>query len=130
MFGEWEIVVDKKGDVTIFAVGSLMLKNALEISKKANVKVNVINARFVKPVDEKMLEKFINDRQWIVMEENVMQGGLGSEITRFVAGRKSKPQIKLFGVNDIFVKQGTIAEQLGECGMSVNDVLAFIHNAE
>lgn len=108
--GTWQML--KKGkDAYIITYGDL-IENALEISKQSKYSIGVINARFIKPVDIKMLNK-INVPIY-VYEEATQIGSLGSYL-KTITDKK----ITIFGIKDKFIKQGTRKQILEELGLDV-----------
>ena len=83
-YGKSEIIYKEK-DIALLAVGS-MVEVAVEIREALKAKgysVTLVNARFVKPVDEKLLENLNENHRLIVtMEENVLNGGFGERVLR------------------------------------------------
>lgn len=73
-----------------------------------NIDVMVMNARFVKPLDRRLISAAASAIQRIItIEENVLQGGFGSAVLEFlnVVGMPNV-RVKRLGIPDIFVEQG------------------------
>ena len=71
----------------MLAVGSMVkeAEKARELLKKRGYNVSLINARFVKPFDEKCVMNLAKDHKLLVtIEENVMNGGFGEQVLKFV----------------------------------------------
>lgn len=101
-------------DVAVIAVGTLV-NNALkaaELLEKEGILAEVVNARFVKPIDKKMLSAVAGRFQRIVtIEENSIVGGFGSGVLEAYAELGlSNLTIKLIGLPDGFIDHGTPAE--------------------
>lgn len=123
--GTWETV--REGDyAAVLAIGPMVevAEQAAELLKREGLNVRVINARFVKPLDEKMLLSLVKERlPLLVLEEGSEQGGLGSAILEFYARQGVQPvSIRLAGVPDIFVEHATIQEQREVCGLTAEAV--------
>ncbi len=127
VLGKWETLVDSKANITIFAVGPNMVSLALKAAKNSQVKVNVINAHFIKPMDEDMLRSKLNDKKWITLEENQKSGGLGEAVAAFSA-ENSGPVVKIMAVSDAFIPHMTIDEQLAVCGFTVENLSNIIES--
>jgi 1-deoxy-D-xylulose-5-phosphate synthase len=119
--GSWETV--REGErVAVLAVGP-MVQEALEAAdllRQHGISLRVINARFLKPLDEAMLLELAQGRyQLITMEEGVRLGGFGSAVQEFYAdqGIFNIP-IKCMAVPDEFIEHGTIQEQRQEAGLT------------
>ncbi|MFO7815568.1 MAG: 1-deoxy-D-xylulose-5-phosphate synthase [Halanaerobiales bacterium] len=102
------------GDILIIAIGSMVhpALKAVENLEKMGIKAEVIDARFVKPLDEKMFrEKFVNYDKIVTVEENVLNGGFGSSILEFIERENIKSTVlKRIGLPDEFVTHGTMRE--------------------
>nr|WP_221401228.1 1-deoxy-D-xylulose-5-phosphate synthase [Paenibacillus phyllosphaerae] len=123
--GKWETV--REGDSSIIiAVGPMVqvAEEAAEQLKRDGQNVRVINARFIKPLDEAMLLQLAKDGlQIIVLEEGTELGGLGSAILEFYSkqGINGVP-IRIIGVPDRFIEHGSIKEQRQETGLTAERV--------
>ncbi|BAK80963.1 1-deoxy-D-xylulose-5-phosphate synthase [Candidatus Arthromitus sp. SFB-rat-Yit] len=107
-FGSW--TVEKEGnDLTILTFGP-MLKVAHDIYdffKTKDISIKIVNARFIKPMDEDMLHKIFKSNMPIVtIEEACKIGGFGSGICEFAIKHKYKNDIEVFGIEDNFFHQG------------------------
>ncbi|WP_187434058.1 1-deoxy-D-xylulose-5-phosphate synthase [Paenibacillus methanolicus] len=123
--GSWETV--REGDSSvILAIGPMVAvaEEAAEQLKREGQNVRIVNARFVKPLDEAMLLQLAKEGQsMIVLEEGSEQGGLGSAILEFYSQRGiSGLNIRIIGVPDVFVEHGSIKEQRQETGLTAERV--------
>ena len=108
-YGKWEII-NKGEKVAIIATGK-MVQKAYIANIKYNLNVSIINAMFIKPLDEKYLLKLIKMKYNILtIEDNILNGGLGSLITMFLVNHEYNGKIKNIGFNDKFIEQGSIDE--------------------
>jgi len=111
--GKAEIMTDP-GDILILAVGSMVYPSleAVKDLKKMGINAEVIDARFIKPLDENLLrKKFVNYNKVITVEENVLNGGFGSAVLEFIENENIKTiSVKRMGLPDEFVTHGTQAE--------------------
>ena len=118
--GAWERV--KEGDkATILAVGSRMLDLALKVANQSQG-VGVVNARSIKPLDEKMLLD-IKDTTVITLEENSVIGGFGSLVGSFYLQNGLSTKVVSKGAKDEFIKHGTINDQLRDSRLTIEDIL-------
>ena len=100
-------------DVALLAVGSMVqfAINASEKLSKDGISAEVINMRFIKPLDEKMLDEIAaHHKKIITLEENTIVGGFGSGVTEYFAQKNYKNDILVMGLPDAFVEHGTQAE--------------------
>jgi 1-deoxy-D-xylulose-5-phosphate synthase len=94
-------------DVAILAIGSMVepALQAAELLARDGIKAGVVNARFAKPLDEKLIRKLAGETGRIVtVEENVMAGGFGSAVNELLAPGSVK--VKTIGLPDEFIEHG------------------------
>ena len=118
--GEWELL-SSGSDVMIFAVGRMVqsaMQTAIELVGK-QIHAGVVDARFIKPMDEKLLAETARKTRLIVtLEENVLPGGFGEGVMDALARMGIEVPVFPMGVPDRFIGHGTVAEQLEECALS------------
>jgi len=129
--GSWEIL-KKGGDLAFLAVGT-MVANALiaaERLEKEGHPVTVINCRFIKPLDEKMLVELSNEYLHIVtIEENVASGGFGQQVSGFVARKKCQNfSITHLTIPDTFIEHGSRSILLDNIGLSPEKIYQTYFN--
>ena len=126
--GEWELLADG-GDVMILAVGR-MVELALTVSIELNGKelsCGVVDARFVKPMDAQRLEWAVGRAALLVtLEEGVVRGGFGSQVLGYLADKGLKASVLTLGLPDRFVEQGSVGEQMEDCGLTRDQVCCKI----
>jgi 1-deoxy-D-xylulose-5-phosphate synthase len=107
--GEAEIVRDGS-DVLLLAVGNAVYPAlaAAEKLEQENIQAMVVNARFVKPLDRRLISSLAaRIPKIITIEENVLQGGFGSSVLEFLNKAEiHRVKLRMLGVPDIFVEQG------------------------
>ena len=123
--GTWEKLRDGK-QLAILAVGS-MVYPALQASaelEKQGINAEVINARFVKPLDEKMLLSILKRFDKIIsVEENALSGGFGSAVMEFAEAHDvTEPVIKRMGIPDRFIEHGSRGQLLGDLGLDKDGI--------
>lgn len=115
--GTWEHLRDGEGVVAL-AVGSMVpiAEQVLERFSMEGVRLGLVNARFIKPLDTEMLETLMEEYDHLVtVEENALIGGFGSRIQEYAAGAV---EITRIGVPDRFIPHGSRAELLDLIGLS------------
>ena len=125
-WGKSELVFKtERTHATIFAVGT-MVQPAIEAARMLLTKrifVNVINARFVKPIDEEMLRLEASKvRLLVTCEEGALNGGFGSAVADFFADEKISVPLVRLGIADNFVEHGARAELLELCGLTAKNI--------
>jgi len=97
------------GDAAIFAIGSMVApaEQAAAELEKQGISVTVVNARFVKPLDNALAEIAARTKNIVTVEENTLKGGFGSEVAALLqkAGLNDVRMINL-GLPDKFIEHG------------------------
>jgi 1-deoxy-D-xylulose-5-phosphate synthase len=105
--GNWQILKEGK-DAVVLSVGNcceIALNAAKELSKE-NIDIEVVNARFIKPLDYNYLEKLASFNSIITIEENAEIGGFSSLIAQYLAIKSIFVPFKSIGLPDEFIEQG------------------------
>ncbi|WP_078545837.1 1-deoxy-D-xylulose-5-phosphate synthase [Litchfieldia alkalitelluris] len=128
--GSWEVLKDGQ-DIAILTFGTT-IPMALEAAEKLeaeDVSVKVINARFIKPLDEDMLHGlFASKMPILTIEEAVLQGGFGSAVIEFAHDKGYyQSTIDRMGIPDKFIEHGNVNELLEEIGLTTEDVQKRVH---
>lgn len=96
--------------------------------------VTVVNMRWVKPLDKALLDVLLaqGTTHIVTLEEHVIMGGAGSAVNEYLLASAAPPvSILNLGIPDRFIAHGSPEEQLADCGLDVEGVLAqvvdFIH---
>ncbi|NJD01369.1 MAG: 1-deoxy-D-xylulose-5-phosphate synthase [Ruminiclostridium sp.] len=119
------------GDITVAAVGNTVetALKAAELSKAFGISVEVLNARFVKPVDLDMIEaSAAKTGKIITMEDNIISGGFGSSILEGLCSRGVNARIKLLGFPDMPVLQGSRSSLFKEYGLDAESLACEIRS--
>jgi 1-deoxy-D-xylulose-5-phosphate synthase len=123
--GSWEVL--KEGDdVAILTFGTTipMALEAWEILAKSGVSARVINARFIKPLDFKMLnELYAQNMPILTLEEAILQGGFGSAVLEHAADNQASVLIDRMGIPDCFIEHGSVTKLLEEIGITTPDLV-------
>ena len=119
--GKGEIIT-KGSDITIVAIGK-MVAYAVEVANKLkndNISVEVINARFAKPFDKKLIDKSLEKTKLLVtIEDNNVHGGFGESLDSELSNTKKVINI---GYPDEFIKHGTVNEIEEKYHMDVESI--------
>lgn len=127
--GSWEKL--KKGKhLAILAVGSMVYPalDACSELQKEGVDAELVNARFVKPLDEKMLHSvFKRFDKVLTVEENVLSGGFGSAVLEFTEAHDlNDVMVKRMGIPDGFVEHGSRAQLLSDLGLDQDGIVRMV----
>ncbi|MFH2004866.1 MAG: 1-deoxy-D-xylulose-5-phosphate synthase [Bacteroidota bacterium] len=108
--GKAEILTTGK-DVAILAVGSMVTHSlqAAEILSEQGIDCEIVNMRFVKPLDEQLLfNLFKRFNRIITVEEGCVKGGFGSAVLEFISQNNiNNLSVMNLGIDDSFVTQGS-----------------------
>lgn len=119
---EW---ICKGKDIAVFAVGS-MVKTAeavLEDLKLAGFQASLINARFVKPIDEEaVLEACRNHKLIVTLEENVASGGFGEKVLACLNQHGMTTECLNFTIPDAYVEHGNVDILKKEIGLDLDSI--------
>ncbi|RLQ98283.1 1-deoxy-D-xylulose-5-phosphate synthase [Falsibacillus albus] len=123
--GSWEVL--RKGtDAAILTFGTTipMAMEAADQLESSGISVKVINARFIKPLDEKMLTELLSQEMPILtIEEAVLQGGFGSAVLEFAHDHGyHHAAIDRMGIPDCFIEHGSVGKLLEEIGLTSEQV--------
>ena len=122
--GRSEVLFEGK-DIALLAVGS-MVKTGVQVRKmlmEDGENPTLVNARFVKPLDEKLLSRLTQKHKlFVTMEENVATGGFGSQVADYM--RRMHPEVRVLTIAlpDSFIEHGNpekLKEKAGIDGVSV-----------
>jgi 1-deoxy-D-xylulose-5-phosphate synthase len=106
--GTWEMINEGKG-FAIIATGSMVeqAQEALSLLRKNGLQPIFVNARFVKPLDVKMLKELARKVKTIItVEENTCHGGFGSSVFQYYSDQESNVMVHCIGLPDSFVEHG------------------------
>lgn len=124
--GTWE-VLREGNDAAILTFGTTipMAMEAAVLMEKKGISVRVVNARFIKPLDEEMLHAILNDNIPIItVEEAVLQGGFGSAVLEFAHDHGyHDAKIDRMGIPDRFIEHGSVNKLLEEIGLTTENLV-------
>ena len=100
-----------------------LVELAEQLSQTEKLEVGVVNARFIKPLDYKLLDELAQCQvPLIVYEESAMIGGLGTAILEYYNETNQVVDMKRMGVPDLYVQHGSVPEVLEELHLSLQDI--------
>jgi len=117
-------------DAVIFALGSMVAPalGAAQILLRDDIYLEVINARFAKPLDTDMIrEKTKHFKAIFTVEDGIVNAGFGSAVCEFIQNNcDDTPAIKNFGLPDKFLSHGKRESILSRCGLSAHGIAVSI----
>ena len=119
---EW---ITREGGIALFAVGS-MVKTAEEVQTLLHEKgyrASIINARFIKPIDEEAVLSACEDHDMIVtMEENVLSGGFGEKVLTCLNDHEKQIKCVMAAIPDAYVEHGNVELLKKEIGLDAASI--------
>lgn len=127
-YGKGEILYGGK-DIALLAVGSMVstAEHVRDKLKEEGIQCTLANGRFIKPVDEDLVRILAQTHDLIVtLEENVLKGGFGLEVTAFV--HKNYPHVKVLNIAlpDAYVEHGNVSLLRESLGIDSDSVIRAI----
>lgn len=128
--GTWE-VLREGNDATVLAIGP-MIPIALEAAEQLasiGISIEVVNARFIKPLDDIMLQRIAAKQKPIItMEEACVSGGFGSSVMEWYLSKGLRiPPFYAMGVPDEYIEHGSVKDQRREAGLTVEHLVERVH---
>lgn len=124
--GKWQIINPDDYDVTIVCYGQ-NVNFIRDFFANKDIKVRIIDALFIKPMDENLLVQIVDEKPLIVYETELKIGSLASNIAYFYNQKNILKKIYSFGVDDHYSVQGTVQEILEDEGLDMN---SFYHKVK
>lgn len=125
-------VLSQGSGVCLVGIGStlpLMLRSAEKL-KEEGIAPTVADLRFIKPLDLAGLSELISGHTLLVVaEENYLSGGTGEAIANFAAEKGTGCRVLRAGVPDRYISHATRSEQLAECGLTPEAIVALIRSS-
>jgi 1-deoxy-D-xylulose-5-phosphate synthase len=129
--GSWE-EIRPGADVALLAVGKMANESekAAQLLDKKSISAEIVNARFVKPMDTTMLKEILSKFKFIVtIEEGQISGGFGSAVLEFAEKHNfTCNKILLHGIPDKFIEHGTQAELLHDLKLDAEGIAETVYD--
>ena len=128
VYGRGEMIYEEDG-IALLAVGSMVstAEHIREKMKAEGYRVTLANGRFVKPVDLQLVDRLARNHEFVVtLEENVLKGGFGLEVTAYIHERY--PQVKVLNVAlpDAYVEHGNVSVLREGLGIDSDSIIRKI----
>ena len=110
--------------IALLAFGSMVMP-ALEAAEEINA--TVADMRFVKPLDEELVEKLANEHHVLVtIEENTIAGGAGSAVLEYLESKGIVKPVLQLGLPDRFIEHGDHGLLLAQCGLDKAGIISAV----
>lgn len=123
-FGKSQVLYKERG-IALLAVGS-MVRTGLEVRERLKASgycVTLVNVRFVLPVDQGCLDELSKDHElFITMEENVLNGGYGIKVTRYVEENELPVRVMNVALPNVYMEHGNVDLLKKEAGIDAMSI--------
>ena len=112
-------------DVAILAVGSMVLpaERAADLLQTEGISATVVNARFVKPLDKRLIARLAETTGALVtVEENARAGGFGSAVLEVLEDIGAQAAVRVLGVPDRVFEQASQGRLRELAGLTAVDI--------
>lgn len=121
-------------DISIIAIGKMVAKaqNVADTLEKNGIEAEVINARFLKPLDKETIVNSIEKtKNVITIEDGTLEGGLGTAVEELIQEERLKDVIvKKFGYPDRFIKHGKTEEIEDIFGLTEKNIVEYVEKSK
>ena len=127
--GQWELIKEMEdAAINVVTYGDNVLA-VLKMAETDHLPINIINARFIKPIDKDMLER-MSDKPIIVYETDLMNGSLGSIMSLYYEKNHINVDMSFIGIDDHYVTFGDNEALYKQEHISLNDLKNKIEEIE
>ena len=124
-YGKSEMLYEEK-DLALVAFGSMVscAEHIRAKVRKEGKACTLVNGRFVKPIDYGMMDRLAQDHSVIVtLEENVLRGGAGEEITAYIHSHYPEIRVVNIGLPDTYVEHGNVSVLRKTLGIDSDSII-------
>ena len=122
--GSWERIINfknYKGTILTYGNDVIRIKNEIE---KNNIKYNLVNCRFIKPIDKNMLKDILSTNKPVyVYTTDIIKGGLADNVLEYANTIKSKSKIEIIGIDDEYVTHGEVELLKESINIDINTLI-------
>jgi len=127
-YGKSEWIYEEK-DIALLAIGSMVKtgEKVRELLKEQGYSCSLVNARFVKPIDEEMIHKASQGHKMLVtLEENVASGGYGEKVLDYINTAGIQTNLVRVAIPDEYVEHGNVDALKQEIKIDADSILEQI----
>ncbi len=124
IYGKSEWIYEEE-DIVLISVGHMFetCANVREKLKEIGYNCSLVNARFIKPLDEEMLQKAAKDHRLLVtVEENVKNGGFGEHVAAWLNATEANTSLLSIAVPDAYIEHGNVQVLRKESGLDEESI--------
>ncbi len=112
-------------NVAILTIGKpgMFAQRAVKKLEKESISAAHYDMRYLKPIDESILNEVFKKHQLVItVEDGTVKGGFGSAVAEFMVENNYTARLKILGIPDRFIEQGTPDELYRECGFDTKGI--------
>lgn len=132
VYGKSELIFEGE-ETALLSVGS-MVETAVEVREKLKAdKINatLVNARFIKPLDTKILDRLaLKHKKIVTIEENVKNGGFGMAVSEYMQEYHPEVKVQIIALPDAFITHGNPKLLKAKAGIDADSIYGAIKEAE
>lgn len=132
VYGKSELIFEGE-ETALLSVGSIV-ETAVEVREKLKAdKINatLVNARFIKPLDTKILDRLaLKHKKIVTMEENVKNGGFGMAVSEYMQEYHPEVKVQIIALPDAFITHGNPKLLKAKAGIDADSIYGAIKEAE
>lgn len=132
VYGKSELIFEGE-ETALLSVGS-MVETAVEVREKLkadNINATLVNARFIKPLDTKILDRLaLKHKKIVTMEENVKNGGFGMAVSEYMQEYHPEVKVQIIALPDAFITHGNPKLLKAKAGIDADSIYGAIKEAE
>lgn len=124
-YGKGELIYEES-DIALLAVGSMVstAEHVREKLKKEGYSCTLANGRFIKPIDTELIDRLAEKHRLIVtMEENVLLGGYGLQVTAYIHEHHKEAEVLNIALPDAYVEHGNVSVLREELGIDSDSII-------
>ena len=121
--GKGELLLEGSKVVVICAgpFANRAVEAALRIKEEKGWNPSIYNIRYIKPVDQALLDEVAQNNDYVItVEDGTLLGGLYGTVAEYMSSKEDAPVVKGVGIPDVYVSQGTQEALREECGLTAN----------
>ncbi|UBH07672.1 1-deoxy-D-xylulose-5-phosphate synthase [Macrococcus armenti] len=123
--GSWE-VLHEGTDVVVMSFGPTLklVESVYETLLKEGINVEVVNARFIKPIDVEYLNEVAKRNiPVITVEESMLSGGFGASVVNYFSDINADVTVKRIGIDDEYIEHGDVSLLLDDIGINESTLI-------
>lgn len=127
-YGKSEVLFQGE-KLALLAVGNMVevAYEAYERLVEQGYSITLVNARFIRPLDEEMLKKLAGEHEIIVtLEEHVLTGGYGQAVSAYYMQNRYRNRVRNLAIPDCFVEHGQVDELRAKYGLDASGVVQAV----